>query len=76
MCVHVLQVSGMPFSGLVWVDHQPLHTIVYADQSLAEDGRLSLEGRTLVNEALQAVDAESLDVAQKCSRPLLWSVAS
>lgn len=76
MCVHVLQVSGMPFSGLVWVDHQPLHTLVYADRSLTENNRLSPEGRALVNAALQEVGAESLEVAQKCSRPPLWSVAS
>jgi hypothetical protein len=65
----------MPFGGLVWVDRQPLHTLVYADQSLTCAGELSVEGRAKVDVALSEAGAESLDSAQSCSRPPLWSIA-
>lgn len=56
----------MPFSGLVWVDRQPLHTLVYADKSLATAGKLSAAGREEVDKALAAVGAESLEGAKSC----------
>lgn len=67
MCVHVLEVSDMPFGGLVWVDRQPLHTLVYADRSLAPAGRLSSIGRDQIDQALAAAGAESLESAKSCA---------
>jgi hypothetical protein len=56
----------MPFGGLVWVDRQPLHTFVYADDSLSPAGKLTDAGRTQVDKALAAVGAESLEGAKSC----------
>jgi len=56
----------MPFNGLVWVDRQPHHTLVYADESLLAAGQLSRAGQGKVDEALAAIGAEPLRGAKPC----------
>ncbi|SFT31788.1 hypothetical protein SAMN04487982_1243 [Streptomyces sp. ok210] len=74
MCVHVIQASGMP-NVLAWVDRRPLHTLVYADESLYRSGSLTATGRGYVDAALAGVGAESLATAAPCARPPLRSIA-
>ena len=67
MCVHVFCADCLPNSALVWVDSRDSHTIVYADSSLADRGRLTPAGAEQVDRALAAIPgAPSLDTATPC----------
>lgn len=68
MCVHVHLTTGAPLPGgvLTWVIRQPVHTMVYADATLALGGQLTAEGRATVNQALVAVTGQTLAAAAPC----------
>ncbi|MGW1433387.1 hypothetical protein ACWD6K_32805 [Streptomyces sp. NPDC002431] len=66
MCVHVHLATGLPGGVLTWVDRTAGHTRVYADATLARDGRLTVAGRAAVDAALAAVGGERLATASPC----------
>lgn len=66
MCAHVHLATGLPAGVLTWVDRQAGHTQVYADVALARDGRLTVAGRSAVDEALVAATGQTLATAAPC----------
>ena len=74
MCVHVHITTGAPLPGgvLTWVVPEPVHTMVYADASLARDGHLTVTGRAAVDAVLVAATGRTLAAATPC-RPATTS---
>ena len=67
MCVHVFCADDLPNDTLVWVDSRDSHTVVYADSSLTDRGRLTAAGGDQINRALAAIPgAPSLETAKPC----------
>ncbi len=70
MCVHVHLAAELPAGVLTWVDRQPVHTLVYADATLARGGYLTAAGRAAVDGALAAVTGQTLATATATPCPL------
>ncbi|MET9705387.1 hypothetical protein ACWD7M_34120 [Streptomyces griseus] len=66
MCVHVHLATGLPAGVLTWVDRQDVHTLVYADATLARSGQLTAAGRAAVDTGLAAVTGQTLATAGPC----------